>query len=291
MLGAAAGIAALKQLQLRDCVLLDGDEGLAAAMSQLPAGLEHLGISQVTSSRYLQGYACFPTGVLQWLQQLTYLELACIQLQRPDEASPTLQPLQALARLVDLQLHADIMWSVTASMLLETQKLTRLSVRSCSVEPGVLAGKTQLQHLEERECYWSCAGPPCATAHLLSRLQDLQALTHLSLRGSVPVDRTIPAAAFSVLTASSKLHHLDISCNMLPAAVWQHVLPAEKQLPHLQELSCLDIELFSGGSAPPLESTRLISCCPGLQSLDIGNTGHSAGGLQDVAELLGALRG
>jgi hypothetical protein len=77
-----------------------------------------------------------------------------------EEASPALQPLQALTRLVDLRLVSVEAESTTlldsvsyakipASMLSGTQGLTRLELNMCDyaeVDADVLAGKTLLQH-------------------------------------------------------------------------------------------------------------------------------------------------
>lgn len=130
VLGAAEGIAALKQLQLRRCKLRDGNDGLAAALAQLPAGLEALCFAFVRGIGY---WALLPTAALQRLLQLTSLQLARVLLQGADEASPVLQPLQALTRLVDLQLDmvdttdgAPV--RLTASMLSNTCSLTCLEL-------------------------------------------------------------------------------------------------------------------------------------------------------------------
>jgi hypothetical protein len=198
VLGPAARLAALKKLQLKYCNLPHrgdikfGDgEGLAAVLPLLPAGLEHLSIVsvRVLTEWYeprLDDNACFPTRVLQQLPQLTYLELADLQLKGPDAASPALQPLQYLTRLVDLRLDGHQMGlntatgcSITANMLLGARSLVGLELSYCSVEPGVLAGKTQLQHLDI-DCTWH--GGPAGVAEMLSYLQDLQQLTHLGLQ-------------------------------------------------------------------------------------------------------------
>ena len=77
---------------------------------------------------------------------------------------------------------------------------------------------------------------------MLSHLQDLQQLTHLTLRGvlrkgwGTTDSAEPPATAYAALTASSKLQHLDISSSKLPAGVWQHVFPPSRQLPHLHIL-------------------------------------------------------
>ena len=108
VLGAAAALAALKQLQLESCSLVGiVTAGVTEAFSQLLMWLDHLSVVDVfVNAERTQ----FPTSVFQQQQQqqqqqLTYLELAGVRLQGPDEASPALQPLQALTGLVDLRLH------------------------------------------------------------------------------------------------------------------------------------------------------------------------------------------
>jgi hypothetical protein len=121
------GAAALTQLQLSGCRLLDSGTAaaLAAALSQLPAGLQHLSMNYTTN---LDGRSVpFLTSALQRLQQLTYLELGFVELQSPAataappaavaegvllsdrrsevQDSPVLQFLQAMTRLVRLRLN------------------------------------------------------------------------------------------------------------------------------------------------------------------------------------------
>jgi hypothetical protein len=101
---------------------------LAAALSQLPAGLEHLSITSVKVDMH---WLDFPTGVLQRLQHLTYLELGYHDIVGPDEASPALQQLQALTLLAGLKLtgleeeaeEAVLPAKVTSSMLSGMQQL------------------------------------------------------------------------------------------------------------------------------------------------------------------------
>jgi hypothetical protein len=118
----------------------------------------------------------------------------------------------------------------------------------------------------------------------------LQQLTFLDLCDSLWVDA--PAAAYAALTASSKLQHLEVGSAILPAAVWQHVFPSGRRLPHLR---VLDIEYararsaWAAAAAP--DGNRLVSCCPGLQSLNIGELQYSADhlaaltGLSDLHQL------
>jgi hypothetical protein len=208
VLGAAAGVAALKQLQLIDCVLLDGDlfdeRRLASALLQLPAGLQHLSISSLQTMQLnwaLHGSEGerkrqqFPWGVLQHLQHLTYLQLAAVNCKEDPQ-----QTLQALTQLVDLRLDRVGMgsWvlcnvSITASMLSGMHGLTRLQLRECSVEAGVLAGKTCLQHLQLDQCKVDYGSAGVAFAQLMSHLQPLQQLTYLSLESSLQ-DCAVPTA-------------------------------------------------------------------------------------------------
>jgi hypothetical protein len=280
VLGAAASPAALKQLRLSTCHLLGSGAAqvLAAALSQLPAGLEHLTICEL----YCGGQSVpFPAGMLQQLQHLTYLQLGEVDVVGPDEASPTLQPLQALTRLVGLKL--DLQDKITSSMLSGMQHLTRLElVDAVCLEPGALAGKTQMQHL----CLVGCkiAGDAAGEAQLLSHLQPLQQLTHLTVESLLEYGSNTPASAYAALTASSKLQHLDISRCTLPAGVWQHMFPTSRQLPNLQSLCTNYVEQPPGVHGLPPEGSRLVSCCPGLQTLKVCS-------LQCIAELLASLQG
>jgi hypothetical protein len=285
VLGAAAALTALTQLQLTSCDLLDdaAAEPLAAALSQLPAGMQHLGI-RIIRRRRRDEQLQFPTAVLQQqLQHLTYLELAGVDLQGPNEETPALQPLQALTRLVDLRLspaHGRV--DFTASMLSDTHNLTRLDLSFGSIEPGVLADKALLLHAR----LGKTAGGAAGEAQLLSQLQPLQQLTHLSLWGSLQAveEGNPPAAAYSALTASSKLQQLSFHNCTLPTGVWQHVFPAGRQLQHLTSLCIAGVRQPSGEYASAPEGSLLASCCAGLQDLDMTN-------LQYSAEQLSSLQG
>jgi hypothetical protein len=287
----AAGLAALKQLRLKDCKLLDDTSGkqLTAAMSLLPAGLEHLSIDGFNSS------AWFPTAVLQQLQQLTYLGLRCVYIVPPeDDGSNPLQPMQALSRLRDLRLLGlanSFKPRITASMLSGMPHLTRLVFGQMEVDPGAFAGKSQLQHLAAKWCSVN-AGATCApadrapgVAQLLSHLQQLTQLTYLGLTNSLGAGEDYPltAAAYSSLTASSKLQYLDIGACRLPTGIWEHMVPAGRKLQQMQYLRMSIICRWSNGPAAP-EGEWLVGCCPSLQSLDMR-------AVQCNAELLAALQG
>ena len=265
--------AAPKQLQVDGCMLLDGVEALTAALSLLP-GLQHLSIvDNSNSDSVVHSWRLdVPSGDLQ---QLTYLELTWCNLEVPD----SLQHLQAMTGLQDLRLgivsgyiESLSSYCVKASMLLGLKHLTRLQLfhmlgRAMLMEPGALAGHTQLQHLMIRGCSYFQEGEAEAE-ELLSHLQKMQHLTHLDL-GSYNASHqepSVPTAAYSAVTASSKLQHLDISCCMLPPGAWQHMFPAGRHLPHLQALVVNEVRHPSGAAVAP-EVSRLVSCCPGLQTL------------------------
>jgi hypothetical protein len=297
----AAGAPPLKQLQLDCCELLDGAEGLAAALLQLPA-LEHLCIfcnciydciCDCDCNYYCNATATasFATGVLQQLQQLTYLELAGDCLQGPDEASPDLQPLTALARLVDLRLRLED--TISASMLSSVCHLTRLVMDKGGFEPGALAGKPKLQHLELTACslYNQHQTGGLWVAELLSQLQHQTQLTYLCVGGSMMRscgELYPPAAAYAALTASSKLQHLSISWCKLPPDVWEHLFPAGRQLLHLTSLDISKVkQQLPYGAALAPDGSRLASCCPSLQSLDMSNLQYSPQQLTQLQGLSG----
>jgi hypothetical protein len=93
-----------------------------------------------------------------------------------------------------------------------------------------------------------------------------------------------PAAAFAALTGSSKLEHLDIQGCSLPAGAWEHMFPTGRQMPQLESLFLSGVVQPSGERAAVPEISRLVSICPGLQSLTIR-------GLQCSAEQLAPLTG
>jgi hypothetical protein len=283
VLGAAA-LPALKQLRLDCCTLLDGVQGLAAALALLPE-LEHLAVGELCDSDG-DRVDVLLSAIMPGMQQLTYLELNLRDtsmhndendaVAARDARDAVLQHLTALTRLVDLRLVPDTC-SITASMLSGAQHLTRLELTShCGkfdFEPAALAGKTLLQHLQ------ICLRPGggASTARLLCELQRLQQLTCLQVFDDFHLTEvSTPAAAYSALTASSKLQALNVSFWSLPEGVWQHVFPASRQLPHLQLLRIHD---FGSSTVPTatLEGTRLVSCCPGLRSLDLPGLQYSTG--------------
>jgi hypothetical protein len=261
----------LKQLQLCRCLLFDGVQGLAAALSLL-SGLQHLSISirpWCFDLSALAHHGAFSTDALLGLQQLTYIELAELKLQGPGQGVPALQPLQGLTCLADLRLCLKEPAAVESSMLAGARQLTRLQLSGpVKLGPGALAALTQLQHLQlaRQSITYGAVG----AVQLLSELQLLQQLTHLGLSCCVMVEGSNPpAAAFTALTASSKLQHLDIRCCRLPTDVWQRIFPAGRQLLQLRGLHIANVSKPGPGKTTAPEGSRLVSCCPGLQLLDM----------------------
>jgi hypothetical protein len=142
----------------------------------------------------------------------------------------------------------------------------------------VLAGKTQLQHLAVG---YIIDGSSAGVTKLLSHLQHIQQLTCLSL--DCTLKAIAPAADYSALTASSNLRLLDIRDCTLPAGAWQHVFPSGRQLPQLRVLAIGEVHTPEGPAAAP-EGSRLVSCCPGLQTLSMQQ-------LQYNSDLLAPLTG
>jgi hypothetical protein len=149
-----------------------------------------------------------------------------------------------------------------------------MCVLAAGVLPGALASLSKLQHLWLDSCEWSEAREEEGTGNPMPDLQQLTQLTYLRLYDSLSAHQAsnIPAAAYSALTASSKLQHLDISSCTLPAGVWQYVLPAGRQLPHLTSLNTRGVTQPDGDNVRgrPLagpETSLLASCCPRLESV------------------------
>jgi hypothetical protein len=153
-------------------------------------------------------------------------------------------------------------------------------------DPGVLAGKTQLQHLELKTC---CLPDAEWLEQLLSHLQPLQQLTYLGLKDTLwDNEQDNPtAAAYAGLTASSKPQHLDLAGCRLPAGVWQHMFPADRQLPQLLSLQVKGVKQPAGGAATAPEGSLLASCCPGLQELGMEGLQVGLGWLAPLQGLTG----
>jgi hypothetical protein len=102
---------------------------------------------------------------------------------------------------------------------------------------------------------------------LLARLTALRELGLENIAGEWPQQ----SAAYSALTASSNLHKLRVLTSMRDA-VWVHVFPASRKLPHLCDFLSLtsadsDAEARQSCALSLDTLARLGSCCPDLQCL------------------------
>ena len=148
----------LTQLQINRCKVMEEMNDLAEALLGL-TNLQHLSMGQ----NYVGGTERrfpLPIVAIGTLQKLTYLVLAGHKLQDAEG----LRHLQALTNLVHLGVSG-LRGTIRASTLSKMRSLKYLKVtpgsdpddaaRFCSsgvFEPGALAGKTQLQHVELRTC-------------------------------------------------------------------------------------------------------------------------------------------
>jgi hypothetical protein len=90
------------------------------------------------------------------------------------------------------------------------------------------------------------------------------------------------------VTACSKLQYLSLAHCALPAGVWQHMFPGDTKLQQLRSLDLQRVQKPGGYSAdnyaPCPVGNLLVSCCPGLQKLNIDQLWYSG-------ELLAPLQG
>lgn len=243
-------------------------------------------------------------GVLQQLPRLAVLQLGMSVTDAAQQQMGHLQGLRQLtlppkddAHVFDLQhLPSSItqltvegeLWCEPCSGSLQQlpQQLSRLlnlTVRFCDVLPAALGSVTQLQRL----CLYCCPLLPYdteGTTALLDVLPKLKSLQELKLHHANLDTVSIAPQRFSALTASSHLTRLEVvgKCNApIPQAAVQHMFPAGRQAPQLQQLvikpsrdgCCLD----SAGLA------AIICTCPGLQHLDIADAVQPSA---DVSALL-----
>jgi len=272
----------LTHLQLDNCYVLDGDAGLEAGLAAV-TGLQHLRCNDLEDDA--STLVRFPVAVLLQLLQLTHLTVAGMA----QGDSAVAQHVHCLPALQDLALTWTSAETVTAQALSSLQQLTLLDLcfasigtSSCYLEPGALAGKARLRSLSQHRML--CPGGAVGVAALLCELQQLTQLTHLHLSNSLKFQACVPsAAAYSALTASSALQYLNLRECSLPDGVWEHIFSADRSLPSLQALDlayvCDDARLKT------CDVTRLVSCCPGLQQLDIAGTKQPAEQLEPLREL------
>jgi len=297
----------LTRLLLSNCGVEDSPHATSSAdgnlLMQLSVltSLQHLGLSSVSGGRSAtKPYGTvieLPSSLLCRLP-LTYLQLGYLEVQS-DAALQHLSALTALQHL-DLGLWGHGPQPLTAAALTGMQHLQHLTafefspfsdpwvidlhsmpaltaltalrvlrlLRSTSIDPAVLAGFRQLQQLE-----LTCSKTWDAevSAALLAAVGQQPQLTLLQLRPGY-VWSTSSAAAFSALTASSHLQHLEVLWCDLPVGAWQHMFPPNRCLPELRHL-CLRGDQNEFCSVQQLshgDVQAMASCCPALVSLELG---------------------
>jgi len=254
----------LTKLLLHFCQFTDGHTSLAALSSLVR--LQHFAMAAVSGSSDDGG---MPSTVLQHLTQLTYMCLDSVsELLNAD----SLQHTSCLVNLQELHIyHSSIPLSHnTTPGWSRLTALRKILLVSANLDPSILQDCTQLQDLELNHLAIMSAGGGAALHSLLGRLQQLHSLQLTELEYEWPV----AAAAYSSLTASSALQQLYLAVDNMPAGVWPHVFPPDRQLPALQELSFE----WSGSDEPDpppaaapgtADIDCLASCCPGLRSISI----------------------
>jgi hypothetical protein len=128
---------------------------------------------------------------------------------------------------------------------------------------------------------------------VLSLLQDLQQLTYLALTCDWhgQQQQSPPAAAFSALTASSKLQYLNVEDTMLPVGAWQHMFPDGRQLPCLHTLK-MSWPLLPRINPEVLHEdvtkvSSLVSCGPALAVLCLERLPYDAKLMEQLTALTG----
>jgi len=212
-------------------------------------------------------------AALQDLNAVTALQHLDLDLQgleqRPTPAG--LIGLQHLKHLTALRLSC-VPWTIDLLSLPALTVLTALRVLRLrditSVDPAVLAWCSQLQDvdLQCREA-WHAED----SAALLAVIGQQPQLIRLEL---CPCSSWYPppAAAFSALTASSCLQHLELTNCQLPPCAWQQLFPPRRRLPELCYLGiCFVISEEPAQQLSPADVQVMVSCCPALAHLYLGS--------------------
>jgi hypothetical protein len=111
-----------------------------------------------------------------------------------------------------------------------------------------------------------------------------------------PNDITLTAAACTSLAASSKLQHLNISCNTFPLGLWRELFkPSSRQLLQLRVLDIARTNFKSIHEDSDLlltaaDAQRLVRCCPGLQHLSAYGTLRDTAALAALSPLSSSLQ-
>jgi len=241
-------------------IFLDLPNSLLSHLVQMTS--LQLGSAQVQSDAALQHVTA--------LSALQHLDLALrgCGLQIPTAA--VLTGLQHLKHVTALKLRA-AMWPIDLHSMPALTALTALRVLSLSgcvsVDPAVLAGICQLQELDLLCSHtWDAE----SSAQMLAAIGQQPQLTLLRLH-LYRFWSAASAAAYSALTASSHLQHLELQNCGFPDGAWQHVFPRTRCLPELHYLSASSDDYgVRRQELSPADVQAMVSCCPALASLRLG---------------------
>lgn len=199
--------------------------------------------------------------------------------------------------ITELELHGNMFHDESPSLPPELQqlsKLLRLRLTWCAVPPAVLGSVPQLRMLRLQDCTLlpnrvRDTIQTEGTAALLEALPKLTCLEDLQLDLQGLDSISIGPQHFSALTASSHLTQLRLVPEKrmpVPNGAVQHMFPAGRQMPVLQELR-ISPRFRAGSDEWCIDSgdiRRISSCCPRLQGLEI------MGSVRPGADLSGLLQ-
>jgi len=283
----------LTRLLLNDCFL---KTTLATQLSVLVT-LQHLELHGAVYQRAITnpGINCceFPGSLLSQLVQLTCLKLRYSQVQSDaalqhlgslsalqhlelnlegwGEQKPTAAALTGLQQLLQLTslILTRVPWAINLHSMPAFTVLAALRVLQLddcpSVDAAVLATTSQLQQLELGcKDLWNAEG----SAAMLAAVGQQQGLTKLRI-SHYRCWSTPSAAAYSALTASSHVQHLQLIGCEFPAGAWQQMFPPTKCCPELRQLYSwtrdTQVQPLS-----PADTVAMVSCCPRLDSITLG---------------------
>jgi len=229
----------LTWLRLDSCYFTNTDENYGSSLAALSAlvELQHLALLE---NRDAGGSEWMPSTVLKQLPHLTYLR---VRDQNVDMlGTRSLQHVSCLTKLQRLHLagfraqqRRVCLSPSTTPRLNRLTALRQVTLENVSLDPTILQDCTQLHVLKLLRVPIIAAGGAAARAAALHSLFDrLQHLQSLELH---QLHRPAAAAAYTSLTASSALQALHLTVDDMPAGVWPHVFPPDRQLPALQELT------------------------------------------------------
>lgn len=181
-----------------------------------------------------------------------------------------------------------------------TTRLQQLQLLNSSLLPAILYSMPQLRILDLEDCYLlpydssvsqHYITRPAGVVAFLDAVQRLTQLQHLAVEGMSVDCSGVPLEAFAALTASTKLTALVLAPSfsgvLLVDGALQYMLPAGRQLPHLQRLYVEgpDDDDGSGAFMSRQDLACIINDCPALQDLSIGSAMQPGADLSPLLQL------